>query len=136
MPKGSGLCGAVRFETAKALEGIDHCHCSRCRKAHGAAFATFGRVEKDALDIATGAAQVKRFASSEDVTRSFCSECGSNLFFEHAAAPPYVFVAIGSLDEDPGNRPQAHIFAGSKADWDVILDDLPQHEAYPPGVAD
>ena len=81
MPRGSCLCGAVRYETSLALEGIDHCHCSMCRRSHGAAFSTYGRVPKQALRIATGAERVRDFHSSDAVTRSFCQECGSNLFF-------------------------------------------------------
>lgn len=36
---------------------------------------------------------------------------------------------MGSLDGDPGHRPRAHIFVDSKAPWDRITDDLPQHPA-------
>ena len=36
---GSCLCGGVRFEIAKALGPFELCHCSRCRKASGSAFA-------------------------------------------------------------------------------------------------
>lgn len=136
MPKGSCLCGSIRFETTQPLEGIDHCHCSACRKSHGAAFSTFGRVAKEALQVTTGEDRIKTFVSAGGAQRRFCSDCGSNLFFEHPAVPPFAFVAIGSLDEDPGNRPEAHIFVGSKAAWYAIEDGLPQHEAYPPGVAD
>jgi hypothetical protein len=45
--------------------------------------------------------------------------------------PEYVVIPAGSLDDDPGMRPEMHIFVGSKADWHEITDDLPQHEAYP-----
>jgi hypothetical protein len=38
----------------------------------------------------------------------------------------------GNLEEDPGIRPQSHIFVGSKASWYTITDSLPQHEGYPP----
>jgi hypothetical protein len=38
---------------------------------------------------------------------------------------------MGSLDDDPGLRPQAHIFVGSKAIWYEIADDLPQFAEYP-----
>jgi len=30
------------------------------------------------------------------------------------------------LDDDPGVRPESHIFVGSKAPWYDITDDLPQ----------
>jgi len=39
---------------------------------------------------------------------------------------------MGSLDDDPGIRPQEHIFVGSKSPWDVFADDLPQHVEWPP----
>jgi hypothetical protein len=136
MPKGSCLCGAIRYEVEGALEGIDHCHCSRCRRSHGSPFATFGRTLKTNFRILAGAESLKDFASSDAVTRSFCEQCGSSLLFRHAAAPEFDFVAVGTLDDDPGNRPESHIFVGSKASWYEISDDLPQHDEYPPGVAD
>ena len=37
----------------------------------------------------------------------------------------------GSLDSDPGVRPQAHRFAGSRAPWLAITDALPQFPEYP-----
>jgi hypothetical protein len=38
---------------------------------------------------------------------------------------------MGSLDDDPGVRPSMHIFAGSKAPWYDITDDLPQYKTFP-----
>jgi len=37
-----------------------------------------------------------------------------------------VLVPGGALDQDPGVRPQAHIFVASKAPWATITDGLPQ----------
>ena len=34
---------------------------------------------------------------------------------------------MGSLDDDPGLSLKAHIWVDSKADWDALVDDLPQH---------
>ncbi len=50
------------------------------------------------------------------------------------AARGRVVVPAGSLDDDPGAREELHIFVSSKAPWYEIADDLPQHEAYPPGA--
>jgi hypothetical protein len=36
---------------------------------------------------------------------------------------------MGTLDGDPGRRPGAHFFVGSKAAWHEITDALPQFEA-------
>ena len=136
MPSGSCLCGAVQYEATQALESIDHCHCSMCRRSHGTAFATYGRVAKHDFHVTTGHEHLKAYASSEDVVRSFCDQCGSSLLFHHSAMPEHEFIALGSLDEDPGGRPQAHIFVGSKAPWYEITDALPQYESYPTDEAD
>lgn len=35
------LCGTVTWEIEGPFELMHHCHCSRCRKAHGVPFATY-----------------------------------------------------------------------------------------------
>jgi hypothetical protein len=130
--RGSCLCGAVRYEVAGPFEEVHHCHCSRCRKAHGAAFSTFGRTTKGGLRFLSGEEKVRPFRSSPPVERSFCAECGSNLLFRFDPLPDAVWVAVGTLDDEPSMRPQAHIFVGSKAPWHAITDELPQFPEYPP----
>jgi hypothetical protein len=39
---------------------------------------------------------------------------------------------MGSIDGDPGGRPNAHIFVAYKAPWYAIEDSLPQYPEYPP----
>ena len=131
MPTGSCLCGAVRFEVRGAIGPVDHCHCTMCRRSHGAPFSTFGRIRRDALQLTSGADQITRHASSEAVVRSFCASCGSRLFFRHAALPEREFVSIGTLDDESGIAPEAHIFVASKASWYTIGDALPQHDGFP-----
>ncbi len=38
----------------------------------------------------------------------------------------------GNLRDDPGLKPQMHMFAASRAPWYPITDGLPQHAGYPP----
>jgi hypothetical protein len=128
---GSCLCGAVRYAIREPLQDLHHCHCSRCRKAHGAAFATYAGAPAAAFEFTAGAGAVRRFRSSPEVERSFCATCGSNLTFRSDLAKDRVWVAAGTIDGDPGLRPQLHIFAASKAPWHEILDGLPQHAEYP-----
>jgi hypothetical protein len=129
MIQGSCLCGEVRYEIAGELRSITHCHCSMCRKAHGAAFASFAEVEARGLRITHGRELICRHRSSENAQRSFCSRCGSNFFFESEEAPDLVYVAAGGFDSEIQLRPSSHIFVGSKAPWFEINDGLPQHEA-------
>jgi hypothetical protein len=41
MNQGRCLCGRVRYEIPGEIYSVVHCHCSMCRKHHGAAFATW-----------------------------------------------------------------------------------------------
>ena len=133
---GHCLCGTIQYEVRAPLEDVDHCHCSFCRRSHGAAFATYGRAAASDVEVRTGQDALRVYASSEPVKRSFCGECGSNLFYEHAALEGAIMVAVATLAETATIKPEAHIFVGSKAAWHTIDDDLPQHETFPPGVAD
>ena len=51
---GSCLCGSVRYEIAASLENAEYCHCSMCRKAHGAAFSANSIVPTEALTVSSG----------------------------------------------------------------------------------
>jgi len=49
--RGSCLCGDVAWEVEGSLDLMSHCYCSRCRKAHGTAFATYVMGPADGLSI-------------------------------------------------------------------------------------
>lgn len=131
MIRGSCLCGDVGWESDGPMELASHCHCSRCRKTHGAAFASHGGVPEDGFRWLRGRERVRRYESSPGVFRPFCSRCGSPLPGDPADGR--IFVPLGGVEGDPGARPLAHIFAASKAPWHEIADDLPRFDAWPPG---
>ena len=131
MIHGSCLCGQVRFELDGALEFINHCHCSMCRKVHGAAFGTFLHADGRGFHWTAGESLVERYPSSPGNYRAFCRICGSNMpVLENGDTE--VIVPAGALDDDPGIRPIVHIHVASKAPWHAITDALPQYPAYPP----
>ena len=131
MIRGSCLCGSVRFEVRGALGRAGHCHCSMCRKAHGAAFGTYARVKRDEFVLLSGAGDIAAYASSPGVARTFCKVCGSTLQWMTDKRPDSLDISLGTLDDDSGVRPAMHIFTASKAPWFEITDDLPQHPASP-----
>jgi hypothetical protein len=131
MIHGSCLCGQVRFELAGPPRFINHCHCSMCRKAHGAAFGSFLHADGHGFRWIAGEPLVERYPSSPGTFRNFCRVCGSNMpVLEDGDSE--VIVPAGALDDDPGLRPIVHIHVGSKASWYQIADPLPQFDAYPP----
>jgi len=126
---GSCLCGAVKFEIDEFLPQAAHCHCSMCRKFHGAAFATIASVCRSNFRWVEGADALKGYTAENGTTRTFCSHCGSSLTFSSPrASEEEVEIALGTMDEDVPVEPNAHIFVGSAANWTVLSDDLPQYE--------
>lgn len=130
MHKGSCLCGTVRYEIAAPLGRITHCHCTMCRKAHGAAFGSYVTVPRRAFRFAEGAAMVASYSSSPTVVRTFCKRCGSNLQWSSTSHhPETVGIAAGTLDSALEPPTQQHIYTAFKADWYRIEDGLPQAPA-------
>lgn len=133
--RGSCACSKVHYEVDAAVSEAHHCHCSTCRKAHGAAFATYARVPAKALRIVSGKEELVAYRSSAPVQRTFCRSCGSSLFFDHdAIARVFRWVAAGTLDGGDVT-PDAHTFLASKAAWCVLNDDLAKHDGQRPEYA-
>jgi len=130
--KGHCECGRVEFEAGGEIEDFSHCHCSQCRRLHGAAYATFAGVARDKFRFVSGEKAVTSYDSSKTHQRLFCSVCGSNIFVALDTEPNTLYVSMSAIDGDPPRPPGYHIFVGSKAPWHEITDDLPQHQEFPP----
>ena len=129
--KGSCQCGAVSYEITGSFKGMGNCHCSICRKSHGAAFVTWGIINSDQFHWRSGEEFVQAYESSPERRRCFCRKCGSPLVSTHSGAVGEV--VVGTIDGDPGARPGEHIFVGSKAPWYEITDAPPRFVEWPPG---
>jgi hypothetical protein len=122
---GSCFCGAVRFELELPVLFCGHCHCSMCRKAHGASFVTWTAVPPDRLKITDGELDIAVFKSSAHGSRSFCRQCGSQLFCRPDSE--VVDIPLACLHGEIGLEPNAHYFYDSRADWTDVNDDLPKY---------
>jgi hypothetical protein len=125
--KGSCVCGGVRYEVTGEFGKVVNCHCSTCRKATGAAFRTRATVATDSFRWLAGEELVSQYASSPAERRTFCSVCGATLPTFFLERPDEIGLPLGTLDDDPGVRPSAHVYVDSKAPWWEITDDLPRH---------
>jgi hypothetical protein len=94
---GGCLCSAVRFEVRYPSQACVHCHCSMCRRNHGAGYVTWLAVPRAQFSLARGVTVV-RYQSSEHGSRSFCGRCGSSLFCDNDGYPDRADVALGALD--------------------------------------
>jgi len=128
MISGRCECGRIRYMVDSEIADFSHCHCSQCRRLHGAAYATFAGVARNKFHYVSGEADVKAYASSAANDRIFCAECGSNIVVVAKAEPDVLYVCMGTVDGNPAHPPGYHAFVGSKAAWHEITDDLEQFD--------
>jgi hypothetical protein len=121
---GGCMCSAVRYEVAEPLLGAAYCHCKRCQRRTGTAFSVSGLTQPGSFTVTQGADRVRTHAPEDDGwLKSFCVECGSQLYTTHPENATLIAVRVGSLDDDPGVRPSIHQFVAFAAPWDPIPDD-------------
>src|SRR5688572_25347243 len=130
MIRGSCLCGQIKYQLVGGVELINHCHCSMCRKAHGAAFGSFLHAAADGFRWVSGENLIARYQSSPGNARAFCRVSGSNM--PTAENGNHVNIPAGTLTDDPVVRPMVNIIAGSQAPWFEIEGSLPQFNEFPP----
>ena len=125
--RGSCVCGDVQFEMSEPFHIIHNCHCSCCRKARAAAHTTNGFLADTGLKFTSGEEHVKTYLLPEANAfgQAFCEKCGGKVPRHNQARNMYS-VPLGSLDDDPGQKPHSHIYIDSKADWDEVTGDLPR----------
>jgi len=134
--RGGCLCGGVRYELTTPFRRANFCHCSRCRKHTGAAASAQGRVAREGFTLLSGAELVETFRPEGGMAKAFCRVCGSSLFGGTWPEGPEVSIRLGTLDDDPGIRPQYHSFAADVAPWDRLPDDgLPRYDGPPPSTS-
>jgi hypothetical protein len=137
---GACLCGAVRFAVELPTIFCAHCHCSMCRRAHGAGYVTWFAVPYERLRILAGEARLARYRSSEHGMRSFCASCGSSLFCESTNHPQWIDIVLANLQGEIDRAPESHFYFDDRAPWVRVPEDgLPRFggasgvEPIPPG---
>ncbi len=128
--EGSCCCGRVRFRMQGPFGSFSHCHCTDCRKSHGAAFASYIGVSQARFSFLKGASEVGSHTTETGTERSFCRHCGSSLTSTVASEPDNLYVAAATLDTPLRRKPEYHIFIRSKVPWLDLHDGLPQYREF------
>ncbi len=128
MYKGQCLCGAVAFEVAEIVGPFELCHCKRCRKSTGSAFAATVGAKAKGFRIVMGKDLIRTFElpvveNPPAYTTCFCSRCGSSVPLVDPAAD-WLEIPAGLFDTELPLRPERHIYIEYKANWESIDDDL------------
>jgi hypothetical protein len=107
----------VRFAFDLPTTFCVHCHCTMCRRAHGAGYVTWIGVPVEQFRLLKGKATLERFRSSDHGTRSFCRACGSTLFCESTSHPEKIDIVLANVDGEIDRTPQAHVYFSDRVDW-------------------
>lgn len=131
MAAGSCLCGAVRFDAELPSKWVAHCHCSLCRRAHGAAFVTWVGMDASRVQLDDAQQQLRWYASTPGAERGFCSHCGSMMFFRSERWPNELHLARALFTGPVDREPQGHVFWGDHVEWAAVdpADGLPRKDA-------
>lgn len=124
--RGSCRCGAVRFRATLPSRWVAHCHCSDCRRSHGAAFVTWAGFASSQVGVDADAAAPRWYASSPGARRGFCARCGSPMFFESERWPGETHVARALFVDALDREPSVHVYYESHVPWLTLDDALPK----------
>ncbi len=131
MYAGRCLCERIQYQISGAIGPVYHCHCSKCRRWHGAAFRSRASVKRTQFQWVSGRNLCSTYKSSENVTKYFCQICGTPLISTYSDRPDVLGLPIGALEGLQEAGEQAHIFVKDKAHWYDITDGRPQFDAWP-----
>jgi hypothetical protein len=124
--QGACLCGAVRYEITAPFLHAGYCHCTHCQRRTGTGSSANGRVPGAAFRLLSGADALRAFTPlDKGRPKVFCAACGSAVFSGDPldAAEPEVSVRLGTLDGDPGIRPEYRQYLSSASAWETIPED-------------
>lgn len=127
---GSCLCKSVEFQAVEKPGLVFNCHCSRCRKSSGAAFATQVFAQRSTLNFTKGKELITEYESTGGM-RIFCSKCGSRLMNYGKGDVDYLSVAISAIDTPVDIKPSADCFISNKYSWTSIDENIVQHNELP-----
>ncbi|QMU56932.1 MAG: GFA family protein [Boseongicola sp.] len=133
--QGSCHCGAVQFEVdAPHPVPFNLCYCSICRKtAGGGGYAINVGAKANSLEV-SGREHMRTYASSENMERTFCGNCGSALWAYSPKWPELLHPHASAIDtEIPAAPERTHLMLGSRAAWaePIIGENDKTFDAYP-----
>ncbi|MFH1852496.1 MAG: GFA family protein [Candidatus Neomarinimicrobiota bacterium] len=123
---GACLCGAVKFEITLPTKWCAHCHCTLCRRSHGAAFVTWFGVATEQFRFIAGEEQVKWYFSAPESQRGFCTTCGSQILFRSTKWPSEMHISLSNMNDPIDRQPTIHVYFDTHVDWLEFNDDLPR----------
>jgi len=118
--KGHCTCGTIRYEVKRPPLFVHCCHCRRCQRESGSAFALNALIEADNVKLLSGAPEIIDTPSDSGKGQliSRCPDCKVAVWsIYHGAGPRFFFLRVGTLENPDAFAPDIHIYTESKQPW-------------------
>lgn len=115
---GGCACGKVRFLATGDPDRVGLCHCTTCRKKHGAPYNVFVVYPADRVKFE---GEMTGWKSSEHATRYSCARCASPIYMDEPN-DGVVELHLGSFDDVGIFEPTAEIWTIRREPWLRPLD--------------
>jgi hypothetical protein len=120
---GGCLCEEIRFVVTEAPRGLVYCHCKRCQRRSGTAFAVGAITRPGSVTVTQGRDHLRTYAPETSFHKQFCARCGSQLFTIDPETGDVFAVRFGTLDDPPDLPVLGHQFVAYAAPWHPLPDD-------------
>lgn len=119
---GGCSCEAVRFSIKAVPILVYACHCTRCQRRSGSAFALWMLVKPESFVVTRGTPKLWRQidAGGTKSAHWFCVNCGGGIADEKNSCPDAIAVHAGTLDDTSWMRPIAHVYLRHAQAWQRI----------------
>jgi hypothetical protein len=119
-------CGRVRYHVESIFDA-GYCHCSVCRRVHGAPIVAWIAVPESDFTLLAGSPRAYR--SSAHGARHRCDDCGTHLYYSDDRTPAgvgsrLVSVYLTTLDEPARVSPRVHQWCDDRLPWFDTQDEL------------
>ena len=118
MVYGECECSLIKIKVTDSIKSLSYCHCGQCRRLHGAAYASWIRIDTKSVHILAGEDDLKIYASSNELNRYFCANCGSSIMCRPKVDETRSWLALGILDGVFDLPKGEHMFFDSRPAWD------------------
>lgn len=109
------------------------CHCDDCQRSTGTGHISNAFFTTDSVTIKGETSSYTSIADNgAEITRHFCSECGSRLFGTNNVVTNMMGFSMGCMDDHSWFKPQAIVYHKRKPDWDFMDENLPVFDEMPP----
>lgn len=122
---GQCLCGTITYTVQLPSLWCAHCHCSLCRRAHGAGFVTWLGCRRSGFAVTHGGDRLQWYDSSADSRRAFCPRCGTTLLFESHRWPGEIHITLASFSTPVDRQPEVNAYSADRVEWAPLDPDLP-----------